>query len=145
MKVQTWLMDIPPKECASLLADARMGRLGVVVKGRPEIFPVNHVYDLESGRVTFATNDRTKLHAAKEWPWVSYEIDGVTRAPGGDEGWSVLVVGHVEEITDTDHIARLEEARSVLWHPGRGVRWMAIVPEKITGRRISATATGDDA
>jgi uncharacterized protein len=47
-----------------LLAAATLGRLGVIVDGRPEVFPVNHVYDHESGYVVFPRKARTTLHAA---------------------------------------------------------------------------------
>ncbi len=137
MKIQTWLIDVPQKECEALLTSAPFGRLGVVVNGRPEIFPVNHVIDSESGHVTFATDNRTKLHAAKDWPWVAYEVDGIEQGVDGEEGWSVLVVGHVEEIAEPDRIVRLESQRRALWHPGKDVRWMEIIPEKVTGKRIS--------
>lgn len=143
MKTQTWLMDIPQRECAERLASASFGRIGVVVNGRPEIFPVNHVYDAERGHVTFATNDRTKLHAAKDWPWVAYEIDGIEQGADGDEGWSVLVVGHVEEITDPTRIEVLESKRSALWRPGKDIHWMEILPEKVTGRRIATVVRED--
>lgn len=136
MTVQTWLINIAPEDCADLLATSALGRLGVVVDGRPEIFPVNHVYDRASGCVVFPTNARTKLHSALNWPWVAYEVDGVE--PDGDSGWSVMVVGRAEEITDPDEIARAARDRHVLWRPGDTAHWVRIVPSKVTGRRIRA-------
>lgn len=67
MNVQTWLIDKSAQERAELLAMSKLGRLGVIVDGRPEIFPVNHVYDRETGSVAFPTNDRTKLHGSLAW------------------------------------------------------------------------------
>ena len=115
----TYVIEIPPDECARLLASSSLGRLGVVVAGRPEIFPVNHVYDRASGCIVFPTNDRTKLHAALDWPWVAFEVDGVD--DGGASGWSVLVVGRAEEITDPEEIARLTGQRDVLWRADNAV------------------------
>ena len=109
MSVMTVLVDIDPLECADLLAASTFGRLGVIVEGRPEIFPVNHVYDRQTGCVAFPTNARTKLHAALDWPWVAFEVDGVQ--PDGRGGWSVLVVGSAEVITDPEDIARLAADR----------------------------------
>lgn len=139
MAVQTWLIDISDEECAELLAVTPLGRIGVVINGRPEIFPVNHVYDRDTGTVAFPTNDRTKLHAALDWPYVAYEVDGVD--PDGDGGWSVAVVGRAEELTDAEAIARLSGQRHVLWQPGETSRWVRIVPEKVTGRRIGAVVS----
>ena len=136
MATQTWLIHLSADDCADLLAASTLGRLGVVIDGRPEIFPVNHVYDRDTGTVAFPTNDRTKLHAALDWPFVAYEVDGVE--PGDEGGWSVAVVGRAEEITDPGVIARLSRERHVLWRPGETSRWIRIVPEKVTGRRISA-------
>jgi len=90
-----WLLYLGPDECEELLADSWFGRLGVIVDGRPEIFPVNHMWDEQTRSVAFPTHDGTKLAASLAWPWVSYEIDGVD----ADEltGWSVLVVGRTIE------------------------------------------------
>ena len=136
IRVQTWLIDIPANECADLLSTAGLGRLGVIVNGRPQIFPVNHVYDRPSGCVVFPTKAGTKLDAALDWPWVAFEVDGLD--PDGGGGWSVLVVGRAEEVTDSDLVARAAAARQVLWAAGRGTHWIRIVPSEVSGRRISA-------
>jgi nitroimidazol reductase NimA-like FMN-containing flavoprotein (pyridoxamine 5'-phosphate oxidase superfamily) len=90
IRVQTWLIDIPANECADLLSTAGLGRLGVIVNGRPQIFPVNHVYDRPSGCVVFPTKAGTKLHAALDWPWVAFEVTGwiPTVAVAGACSWS---------------------------------------------------------
>lgn len=136
MTVQTWLINISPEECADLLAASKLGRLGVIIDGRPEIFPVNHVYDRESGCVVFPTRAGNKLHGALDWPWVAFEVDGIEPEDAG--GWSVAVVGAAEEITDADEIARLARERHVLWAAGDAAHWIRVVPSKVTGRRISA-------
>jgi uncharacterized protein len=140
MSVMTYLVDIHPDACADLLASSTLGRLGVIVDGRPEIFPVNHVYDRQTGCVAFPTNGRTKLHAALDWPWVAFEVDGLER--DGGAGWSVLVVGRAETITDPEDITRVAQNRHVLWAGGEAVTWIRIVPSKMTGRRICASETG---
>jgi hypothetical protein len=48
-----------------------------MVEGRPEIFPVNHVFDRETRGVAFPTDDKTKLHAALDWAFVAFEIDAM--------------------------------------------------------------------
>jgi nitroimidazol reductase NimA-like FMN-containing flavoprotein (pyridoxamine 5'-phosphate oxidase superfamily) len=136
MPVRTWHVDIPVEECRERLAASVLGRLGVVVDGRPEIFPVNHVFDANDDSVAFPTNDGTKLHAAVNWPSVAFEVDGIE--PGGGGGWSVIVVGKAEEVLDIEEVERLASQRTVLWAAGRANRWVRIVPTKITGRRIWA-------
>lgn len=134
-RVQTWLIDIPLEECAELLASTPIGRLAVVVGGRPEIFPVNHVYDPVSGSIVFPTKRGTKLEAALDWPWVAFEVDGIDRY---GQGWSVAVVGSAEVIEDADEVARVAEERQVIWAAGPDSMWVRIVPVKVTGRRISS-------
>jgi nitroimidazol reductase NimA-like FMN-containing flavoprotein (pyridoxamine 5'-phosphate oxidase superfamily) len=136
MPVRTWRIEIPIEECRRLLGRTVLGRLGVIVDGRPEIFPVNHVFDAYNNCVVFPSNDRTKLRAALNWPWVAFEVDGMDPADAG--GWSVLVVGHAEELVDAEEIERLATQRSVPWAAGQSTRWIRIVPTKITGRRICA-------
>jgi nitroimidazol reductase NimA-like FMN-containing flavoprotein (pyridoxamine 5'-phosphate oxidase superfamily) len=142
MTALTYLIDIDPEGCADLLASCNLGRLGVIVDGRPEIFPVNHVYDRPSGCVVFPTNTRTKLRAALDWPWVAFEVDAVQ--PDDSGGWSVLVVGRAEAIDDPALIARAARERRVLWAAGGDVQWVRIVPSKVTGRRICASDKGVD-
>jgi len=136
MTVQTWLVDMSREECEDLLAATPLGRLGVVIDGRPQIFAVNHVYDRETGTIAFPTNAGTKLHGALDWPFVAYEVDGLEL--DDDAGWSVAVVGRAEEITDPSEIHRLSQQRHVLWRPGEVSHWIRIVPENLSGRRISA-------
>jgi nitroimidazol reductase NimA-like FMN-containing flavoprotein (pyridoxamine 5'-phosphate oxidase superfamily) len=56
------LQVIERAECLRLLATEEVGRLGVVVAGRPEIFPVNYVVD--GDEVMFRTDAGTKLAGA---------------------------------------------------------------------------------
>jgi len=139
MVMTTYIVDLEPRACIDLLARSGVGRLGVVVAGRPEIFPINHVYDRASGCVVFPSNAGTKLRAALDWPWVGFEVDGVAE---DGSGWSVMVVGRAEEMTDPEEVARVARQRDVPWRGGEAVHWVRIVPSKVTGRQISASATG---
>jgi len=139
MGIQTFLLELGVNECERRLAAASLGRIGVIVDGRPEIFPVNHVFDPQSHQVIFPTQEGTKLHAALSWPWIAFEVDG--EEPDGSAGWSVIVVGKAEELTDSAHIERASRLRLVRWGAGRGVHWIGVQPSRVTGRRISATST----
>ena len=130
------LIALDPEDCADLLASAPLGRLAVVVDGRPEVFPVNHVYDRASGCVAFASQPGTKLDAALRGSWVAFEADGVSA--DGSRGWSVLVVGRAEVIDAPETIARMDQGRDRLWRTVGNARWVRVVPSKMTGRRICA-------
>lgn len=136
MQPVTMLVGLNEDACADLLAAATLGRVGVIVDGRPEIFPVCPVYEPSTGSIAFPTNVGTKLSAALHWPFVSFEIDGVDT--DGRCGWSVLVTGHAEEVTSPSEVQALEAQRSSLWRSRPGARWLRIVPETTTGRLISA-------
>ncbi len=140
MPMMTYLVDLHPQDCAALLASSSVGRVGVVVEGRPEIFPVGHVYDDVTGCVLFPTNDGTKLHSALDWPYVAFEVDGID--PDGDTAWSVLMVGRAEVLDDEEAIARASKARHMSWRGGDRVTWLKVVPSKLTGRRICASDHG---
>lgn len=136
MTQRTWLTSLPQEECAALLRGAVVGRLGVIIDGKPEVFPVCHVY--EDGCVIFPTNDGTKMHAALRWPWVCFEVDAID--PDGMTARSVMVSGRAEEISDTAVIERAASIRTLPWRTEQTVRWVRIVPDQVTGRRIDVDA-----
>lgn len=131
---ETWLEELSAPICEWHLAHAQLGRLGVIVDGTPLIFPVNHVVDEPTGHVVFPTNARTKMHAALAGTTVSFEVDGLDES--GRSAWSVLVTGHAEEI-EGEQAERAAAKRVPLWAVGPYSHWVRIVPERITGRRIS--------
>ena len=133
--METWLEELSEAVCRQLLAGAEIGRLGVIVDDHPEIFPVNHVWDDESGAIVFPSNARTKLHAATAGAPVAFEVDGLD--DGGRSAWSVVVRGAAEELTDQVAIDRAAAMRVPLWAVGAYTHWLRINPDRITGRRIS--------
>lgn len=132
-KTRTWLEDLPPESCADLLEHSWLGRLGVITAGHPEIFPVNHVYERETGCVVFPTGAGTKLHTALSSTLVAFEVDGVD---DDGAGWSVMMVGSAEEETDPGAIARFTGLRRSDWALSERSHWLRIRPGKVTGRRI---------
>ena len=130
-------MSLDEPACRDFLRQAPIGRLGVLVDGRPEIFPIAHAYDEETGSLVFPTHRGTKLESALAWPWVAFEVDGLDIERG--EGWSVLVVGRAELVDDDAAVERARTARRLPWRAGPGACWLRIVPSKVTGRRLTAT------
>jgi uncharacterized protein len=128
--------ELERSECLRLLADETFGRLGVVLDNYPVILPMQ--FALDGDRVVMRTNPGSKFHFAP-LTHVSFEVDhaDVDR----EEGWSVLVQGVAEDITNAiDELS--EHARSLTvqtWGQPPTDCWLAIVPRKITGRRITTT------
>jgi nitroimidazol reductase NimA-like FMN-containing flavoprotein (pyridoxamine 5'-phosphate oxidase superfamily) len=102
--------------------------------GAPTILPVNYV--LVDGHVVFRTDAGGKLEAALRREQVAFEIDGVELA--NRTGWSVLVRGRAERVSDPSELARLRTMPLVAWAPGAKPHYVRIGAAEITGRRISA-------
>ena len=123
-------------ESWSLLRSMPVGRLAVVVDGKPEIFPLNHVVD--QGTLVFRTSEGTKLSGAVGHD-VAYEVDGIDET--GTVAWSVVIKGRASEV------ARLHESLEALdlplhpWHRGPKPRVVRIEPEEVHGRRFTVTVT----
>ena len=128
---RTGLEELDRDDCLELLARAPLGRLGVVVGGRPLVFPVN--FTLDGNAIILRTDKGTKLYAARNGP-VAFECDGIDR--GYHTGWSVLVLGDAEEVRNPHEVARLERLPLRPWSPGPKPVWLRIRAGSITGRRI---------
>lgn len=103
-----------------MLARTVLGRLGVIVDGRPEIYPVNRVFDAEHDCVVFRTNARTKLHAALDWPWVAFEVDGI------EPGNSGAIAPVDPDRADEDHRPPDLGRRRVTPGPAQLPQWTAL-------------------
>ena len=129
---RTFLEHLPPDDCWDLLTGAEVGRIGVIVEGAPEIFPLNFVVDDRT--IVFRTDSGNKLLGLLHNPAVCLEIDDVDL--GAHSGWSVLVKGAVAEITDPEELRRAAELPLPLWSRGEKSHLMRITPAQVTGRRL---------
>lgn len=136
LEARTGLEVLTRDECLRLLAEHHLGRVAVVVDGRPLIFPVN--YCLDGERVVFRTDAGTKLYGARGMH-VAFEIDA---ADGYyHRGWSVLVVGVGEDVEDPAERARMARLPLGIWSGGPKSHWITIRPDAVTGRRIPQHGT----
>jgi len=120
--------ELSAGECLVLLSERSVGRFAVGAPGSsPLVVPVNYMMDGDA--VVFRTGPGQKFDALGGQP-VSFQLDEID--PSHHTGWSVLVKGKAYEAThwETDHLT-IEP-----WAPGRKDRWVRIVPDEITGRRI---------
>ena len=136
---RTLLEHVPPDECWELLASARVGRIGVVVDGAPEVYPLNFVVDGRS--VVFRTDPGNKLSSLRRNPLVCVEIDGFDFE--AHTGWSVLLKGRVSEVSDAVELRELAELPLRFWTEGQKSHWMRIEPTQVvTGRRLDKPREG---
>ncbi len=120
-------------ECARLLKTKNLGRIALVVDGRPEIFPVNYAFD--DGVVAFRTSTGLKLERGP-YTLAAFEVDNVDETAG--IAWSVVVHGTAQDIsasldTVSERLRRLIVKPAA---PGPRHHWMAIYADRITGRRF---------
>ena len=132
--LNTGLAIIEREECFKLLAGEEVGRLAVVVGGRPEIFPVNYV--VHDDGVVFRTEPGTKLAAAVGGP-VCFEVDHLDK--GSRTAWSVILHGRAHPITPFDSPALRDRTAQLALYPWSGTpktHLVQISATTITGRRI---------
>ena len=129
------MLDLPRVECLRLLAANRFGRLAVATgDGAPLIRPVNYMFDDRSQSVVFRTTDGSKLHGVLEAGEAAFEIDGVDE--GSRTGWSVVIRGVADEVSNPAEIRRLDSLGVTPWAPGSRRRWVRIRTRTVTGKRI---------
>ncbi len=121
--------ELDAHECWKYIGTTSLGRLAVVVDGRPEIFPVNYVPD--EGSVVFRTGQGTKLGATTAGQPLALEIDGMNRY--GTIAWSVVLKGLPEEIRDARDLPVEIPAP---WEGGEKEHVIRIVPTQLSGRRF---------
>ncbi len=129
------LTALSPQECLTLLRShpVHVGRLGVTdADGQPLIMPVN--YRLVGEIVIVRTEPDSLIAERAIGHRVAFEVDDFD--PAWREGWSVLVQGRAERVTDPDELARLRQLPLHPWAPGDHPVYLRIIPTFVTGRRI---------
>ena len=122
------MTEIPTDSCWGYLAGQEVGRLATSVMDMPEISPINFTLDGES--IVFRTADGSKLEKIDHNEHVAFEVDGWN----DDGGWSVVVKGVAEPITDPDELARAARMPLRPWVPTTKKTYVRIVADEITGR-----------
>lgn len=121
---------IDEDHCWNLLAGTDVGRLATVLDGQPEIFPVNFVVDNNS--IVFRTAEGTKLAHVTAHHQVAFEIDRWN----DDGGWSVVLKGTAEKITDAAELQRAEKLPLLPWVPTVKVNYVRVTAAEISGRHF---------
>lgn len=129
------LVVMDTDECWLRLEEAVLGRLALVVEGRPHIVPLNHV--VRGRRLLVVSVPGTKLHAVLRRPGrpAAFEVDGHDTATR--TGWSVVVHGHLHPVQDLVEHTHQDVRGRPIWLDGfRDRTWLRLHPERIEGRRL---------
>lgn len=132
------LAELDRDECFELLALTRFGRLAVSPPdwGTPPVIrPVTYVFDRSSQSIVFRSARGSKFTAMLLSGQAAFEIDGIE--PAAETGWSVIVLGPIEEIRSTAEIHRLDRLELRPWAPGDKPHWIRIRADVVSGRRIT--------
>jgi uncharacterized protein len=125
------VLTLSNEECWALLQSHNLGRLAIVIEGRPRIFPVN--YAAAENTVVFRTEPGTKLQHGPGSA-ACFEIDDYDQ--GTSMAWSVMVVGVLEDITEAndERSRRLRSLSVEPAAPGRRLHWLALNADELSGR-----------
>jgi nitroimidazol reductase NimA-like FMN-containing flavoprotein (pyridoxamine 5'-phosphate oxidase superfamily) len=136
----TEMLELDRTECLGLLAATGVGRIVVSVTewDNPVIRPVSYLFDESSQSVLIRSAPGSKLHALLRSAKAAFEIDGTD--PAGRVGWSVIVIGVSEEITNPAELRRVESLGLEPLAPGHKGRWIRIRANTVSGRRIALVA-----
>ena len=127
------MRSLTAPECVTLLGTVPVGRLVFTENAMPAIRPVN--FQLNGDSVVIRTNSNGSL-ARLAGTIVAFEadqIDAVSRT-----GWSVVVVGRAEAVTEVDELVALANHNNRPWAPGPRDRFLRIGFGRITGRQLQA-------
>lgn len=110
------------------LDSVEVGRLATAHDGQPSVLPVNFVVDGTS--IVFRTAEGTKLAEVVLNQHVAFEADDWDDTAG----WSVLVRGEAERITDPLELARADKMPLRPWTSSVKHHYVRITPTTISGR-----------
>jgi uncharacterized protein len=125
--------DLTESECRARLSMHQVGRIAISIHALPVILPVN--YSMEGDRIVFRSTPGTKLSAALTRSVIAFEIDAYE--PNADQGWSVVVQGVVETVTDEKQVEALRRLPLRPISPG-GVpdHFVRLTTQVVTGRCV---------
>ena len=120
--------------CLALLRTVALGRVAWTDgTGRVVVEPVNFV--LEGDDVVFRTAEGEKLEAVRRGRSFSFEADEVE--PALRVGWSVLVSGPAEIVSEAEQSRRSERPLPVPWDQSTPRPYLVrIRAEQVSGRRL---------
>jgi nitroimidazol reductase NimA-like FMN-containing flavoprotein (pyridoxamine 5'-phosphate oxidase superfamily) len=120
-------------ECRKLIAPGGIGRLALVTVSGPIVLPVNYAMIAECVVIKCEPGSTIADHANDS---VAFEVDHIDEALG--QAWSVLVRGQAHPVLQPAERHNIEAGPAPHpWPQGEHELYVRIVPERITGRRIT--------
>jgi hypothetical protein len=127
------LRTLGEPEALELAASSPVGRVVYVLDDRLCVTPVNFL--LEHRDAVMRTADDTELlTAARRGVPAALHVDNVV--DWSRSGWSVLIRGHLVEVTDPEVVERLVRGGPRPWSGGKRDHVLCLSGGQVTGRRI---------
>jgi uncharacterized protein len=120
------------EECLRLLASVPVGRLIFTVNALPTARPVNFV--LADGLIVLRTAADSAVAHKAAGAVVAFEADEFD--PATFSGWSVVVTGCAQLVTDAAAVARYQAVPLMAWAPGARDQFVTITTDLVEGRRV---------
>lgn len=133
------IQPLDEPECLRLLAAGGVGRIGYSGRFGPTILPVN--FALHGQTIVFRTGQHSPMGEdlrtgmADAAYKVAFEVDEIS--PATREGWSILVQGAAHHVDSEAELAAVRQTGVQPWPGGEKDLFIRIVPDRVTGRRIS--------
>ncbi|MFI6443857.1 pyridoxamine 5'-phosphate oxidase family protein [Kitasatospora sp. NPDC050543] len=122
-------------ECLHLLATVPVGRVVYTAHALPAVLPVAFEVDAD-GRLLLALRRGGTVSRALDDTVAAFQADRLD--PASRTGWSVLVRGRAEVVTDPVLHERLLRQGPRCWVGEAEPMFVAITPELVTGRLLAA-------
>jgi nitroimidazol reductase NimA-like FMN-containing flavoprotein (pyridoxamine 5'-phosphate oxidase superfamily) len=134
MESSSHFAELSFADCERHLAAHKAGRVGLNAPTGPQILPVTYTY--YASKIVFRTSPYGVLSSLERHTRVAFEIDDIDEER--ETGWSVLVLGSAERITQEYTLTSLWSNGPVPWASGTRNLFIAITPDKISGRTVRA-------
>lgn len=125
--------ELDRQECLRLLAKVPVGRIVHTRQALPAVLPVNFGLDVD-GAVLLRTSSASELTRAVDGVVVAFEADEIDAAT--HSGWSVVVTGSANVVTERGEHERLMRTGPRSWAPSPMEVFVRIEPELVTGREL---------
>jgi nitroimidazol reductase NimA-like FMN-containing flavoprotein (pyridoxamine 5'-phosphate oxidase superfamily) len=122
---------LDPARCRELVGRNEVGRLGFVDGDGVTVLPV--VYAVVDDHVLIRTAQGSKMASAVARRPAALEVDDID--PRRHTGWSVLVRGPMELVTDEDEVAAMDALGLHSWGQ-TGSHFLRLPLTELTGRRM---------
>jgi uncharacterized protein len=127
--------DLARDECLELLRSGVFGRMALAADDGPHIVPLN--YSVVGDAVVVATSPYSELATAGPGSLVAFEVDHVDYDTHA--GWSVVVRGRAELVTDPEEVQRLRQ----VWPPRPWASGSRNLHLRVPLTEISGRSVGD--